>query len=207
MDKFQNIRHIEICGGIASGKTTFASILSKIGIDPIYESFQSNPFWEAFYADPQKYTFETEISFMLQHYHQIKKQSADNEIMVCDYSFLLDMAYAEIGLQGSRLDAFKVVYEEIKKELPPPALIIHLQCDPETELTRISNRGRTVEKSITMDFLRSLNAAIESQIIKARPHTKIITIDSAKMDFVDDKTSQKELIALVLEKTKKAQVI
>lgn len=190
-------RLINICGGIASGKTTFAAILSKIGIDPIYESFQSNPFWEAFYSDPQKYTFETEISFMLQHYHQIKKQYADSKNMVCDYSFLLDMAYAEMGLQGSRLNAFKVVYEEIKKELPPPALIIHLQCDPITELTRISNRGRTVEKSITVDFLRSLNTAIETQIDQARPHSKIITIDSGRVNFVDDDAAKAELVQLV----------
>ncbi len=188
---------IELCGGIASGKTTFASILSKIGIDPIYESFHSNPFWEAFYSDPQKYAFETEISFMLQHYHQIKRQCTDNKIMVCDYSFLLDMAYAEMGLQDSRLAAFKVVYEEIKKELPPPALIIHLQCDPDMELTRISNRGRAVEKSITTDFLWSLNAAIESQIDKARPCSKIITIDSARINFVDDEAAKAELVQLV----------
>lgn len=194
--------YIEICGGIASGKTTFASILSKIGINPIYESFQSNPFWEAFYSDPQNYAFETEISFMLQHYHQIKKQCADNKIMVCDYSFLLDMAYAEMGLQGSRLDAFKVVYDEIKKELPPPALIIHLQCDPETELTRISNRGRAVEKSITTDFLWSLNNAIETQIDKAWPHSKIISIDSARINFVDDEAAKAELAQLVAQTLK-----
>jgi len=199
MTKTNTSNLIEICGGIASGKTTFASILSKIGIDPIYESFQSNPFWEAFYSDPQKYTFETEISFMLQHYHQIKKQCADNKIMVCDYSFLLDMAYAEMGLQGSLLNAFKVVYEEIIKELPSPALIIHLQCDPETEMTRISNRGRAVEKSITVDFLRSLNTAIETQIEKARPNSTIITIDSTNINFVDDDAANAELVQLVTQ--------
>ncbi|MDD2851035.1 MAG: deoxynucleoside kinase [Desulfuromonadaceae bacterium] len=196
------VGRIEICGGIASGKTTFASFLAKTGINPIYESFHSNPFWEAFYSDPKKYTFETEISFMLQHYHQINKQCADNKIMVCDYSFLLDMAYAEMGLQGSRLAAFKVVYEEIKKELPPPALIIHLQCDPETELTRISNRGRVVEKSITTDFLRLLNDSIEAQIDKARSHSKIISVDSSKMNFVDDESVKAELVQLVAQALK-----
>lgn len=185
---------IDICGGIASGKTSLASILSKTGIDPIYESFQSNPFWEEFYSEPQKYSFETEISFMLQHYHQIKKQSAGDTITVCDYSFLLDMAYAEMGLQGSRLEAFKVVYEEIKKELPPPTLIINLQCDPEVELTRINKRGRSVEKTITLDFLQSLNAAIETQIDRARPYSKIITINSTSINFVDDNKTRESLL-------------
>ena len=50
---------IEICGGIASGKTTFAVLLNSLGYDPVYENFQSNPFWEAFYTVPEKYNFET----------------------------------------------------------------------------------------------------------------------------------------------------
>ena len=108
---------IEVCGGIASGKTTFASLLSQLGFDPIYESFQSNPFWEAFYTVPVKYNFETEVCFMLQHYHQIKRQDPKGKKLACDYSFLLDIAYAQMGLKGSKLKAFMTVYEEIAKEL------------------------------------------------------------------------------------------
>lgn len=66
---------IEICGGIASGKTTLAKLLEENGIGKaIYENFEKNPFWEAFYKNPSKYAFETEIAFTLQHYHEIKKK-------------------------------------------------------------------------------------------------------------------------------------
>ena len=67
-----NDYRIEICGGIASGKTTLANLLARSNIDPILEDFQTNLFWRAFYADPAGTAFETEITFLLQHYHQIK---------------------------------------------------------------------------------------------------------------------------------------
>lgn len=186
-----------MCGGIASGKTTFSTLLSEVDFECIYESFASNPFWEAFYSDPGSYIFETEMTFTLQHYHQIKRQAELGKSMVCDYSFLLDLAYAEIGLKGSQLTAFKTVYAEIKKELPPPALIIHLQCDPETELARIRARGREVEKNITIDFLMALNKAVSEQIEKTRGHVPILTIDSAKNNFVEDEDVRVRMLKMV----------
>jgi len=192
-NKINNSR-IEICGGIASGKSTLASFSSQLGIDPIYESFQSNPFWEAFYTVPVKYNFETEICFMLQHYHQIKKNNSNNQIIVCDYSFLLDIAYAEMGLNDSQFDAFMSVYKVIERELPPPAMIIHLQCDAETELSRIRKRGRVVEESINSDFLNALNNAVSEQVSKANQKSKIITIDSAKKNFADDVAVRNEIL-------------
>lgn len=190
---------IEICGGIASGKTSFTTLLSSREFDGVYESFTTNPFWESFYSDPGSYVFETEITFTLQHYHQIKKQSFGGKPIVCDYSFLLDIAYAEMGLRGSQLAAFMTVYQEINKELMPPALVIHLQCDPEIELTRIRARGRDVEKNISIDFLKSLNDAVSVQVDKAKGHVTILTIDSERNNFVDDETVKSKLLHQVAE--------
>ena len=190
-------RRVEVCGGIASGKTTFASLMSRIGLHPLMENFRSNPFWEAFYSNPGKYIFETEVSFTLQHYHQIKKEEANSKINICDYSFYLDIAYAEIGLQGSKLKTFYAVYNEIKNELPPPALLVYLNCDAETELKRIRNRGRDVEKSIDLKFLDTLNKSVEHHATNAGKEINVVSIDSAKNNFVDDESAKKELLDLV----------
>lgn len=190
---------IEICGGIASGKTTFASLLNSIGFDPVYENFKANPFWEAFYTIPVKYNFETEICFMLQHYHQIKRQSSEGRKMACDYSFLLDIAYAEMGLQASQLNAFMTIYAEIAKELHPPTLIIHLQCEASTELERIRKRGRAVEENITLNFLDTLNNAIANEVLKFSGQSRIITIDSALKNFADDEIIKSEMLQRVAE--------
>ena len=192
-------RRIEICGGIASGKTTIASLMPRLGYDVVNESFSINPFWKSFYTDPSKYAFETEVTFTLQHYHQIKKQTEKSNKIACDYSFELDAAYAEIGLKNSKLEAFKTVYKEIKKELSPPVLIIHLQCDPKVELTRILARGRDIEKNITVDFLHSLNEAISLQINKTKNTVPILKIDSAKYNFADDEETKRAILKMVTD--------
>ena len=195
--KDTNFVRIEVCGGIASGKTTFAILLRRMGFNTLLEYFQINPFLEDFYLDPIKYTFETEISFILQHYHQIKKEQIDSKPNVCDFSFLLDLAYAEIGLQDSKLKAFRVVHEEIKRDLPPPTLVVYLDCDAKTESQRVRSRGRVIEESVNLEFLEKLNKAVARQVENARGKLKVITIDSAQKTFVDDETVKRELLKLV----------
>ena len=197
-DRFKILR-IEVCGGIASGKTTFAVLMKRTGFNTLLENFQINPFLEAFYSNPIKFTFETEISFILQHYHQIKKEQVNGKINICDFSFLLDLAYAQIGLQGTKLKAFYTIHDEIKRDLPTPALIVHLNCDPRIELRRIRSRGRSIEESINIEFLERLNKAVERQVKNARGKLKVITIDSAEKNFVDDEKVKQELMKFVSE--------
>jgi deoxyguanosine kinase len=188
---------IEVCGGIASGKTTFASLLRRIDVPCLLENFKENPFWTAFYSNPGKYIFETEVSFTLQHYHQVKKEAISDKIYICDFSLLLDVAYAEVGLKGTQLQTYLTVYEEIKRELPSPILIVHLECNAETELRRIRARARTVENSITLEFLNSLNKAVNRQVELSKGKLNVITIDSAQKNFADDDAVKQEMVALV----------
>ncbi|MCD6184586.1 MAG: deoxynucleoside kinase [Deltaproteobacteria bacterium] len=188
---------IEICGGIASGKTTFASLFDQQNFTPLYEDFKRSPFWEAFYRNPGKYIFETEISFALLHYHQIKNGLEAKQKMVCDFSFLLDLAYAKIGLSGTKLKAFECVLNEIQKELPEPRLSVYLKCDAQTELNRIRKRARSEESSINLEFLDSLNNALQSEVEKIRDMRKVIAIDSSKNDFANNESVKKEMIELI----------
>ncbi len=192
-----NRLRIEVCGGIASGKTTFALLMKRLGFNTLLENFQINPFLKDFYSDAVKYTFETEISFILQHYHQIKKEQVDSKPNVCDFSFLLDLAYAEIGLRGTKLKAFCTIHEEIKRDLPPPALLVHLNCDAKTELQRVRTRGRGIEESVSLEFLKKLNKAVKRQLANISGETKIISIDSAQKNFVKDEVVKQELMKLV----------
>ena len=133
---------IEICGGIASGKTTFASLFEERA-KIIYEDFQAVPFWQDFYAAPKEHAFETELSFLLQHYHQVKRaQSESQTLIVCDFSFALDAAYAHVSLNRGDIKAFLGVLQQVREHLSPPQLLIALNCPSGTEISRIHARGR-----------------------------------------------------------------
>lgn len=189
---------IEICGGIASGKTTFGSLFNSHKILPLYEDFKKSPFWEFFYSNPGKYIFETEISFVLLHYHQIKVTLESNLTnLICDFSFFLDLAYAKMGLTDSKLSAFETVYTEIKKELGHPSLLVHLKCDVQTELDRIRKRARQEESLIDYDFLATLNQTVENEIKAIKEEIPVLEIDSSQKDFAHDEKVQQEMISLV----------
>jgi len=189
---------IEICGGIASGKTTFVSLFNQKKLTLLYEDFKKSPFWEAFYCNPGKHIFETEISFILLHYHQIKLALESNKNnLICDFSFLLDLAYAKIGMTGSKLNAFECVLEEIKRELLTPEVIVYLDCDSQTELNRIKRRGRTEESSINLDFLNFLNQALALEVEKIKSQVPIITVNSSEKDFANDEHIKKEMAKLI----------
>ena len=141
------IKRIEVCGGIASGKTTLVKLLERSDLFfPIYENFQINPFWQPFYEDPLRFAFEAEITFTLQHYHELKKANT-NKIIVTDYSFILDDAYAQLGLKSAKLQIYNDLVEEIYQDLSQADLILFLECDPKTELDRIKKRNRKTPKT------------------------------------------------------------
>ncbi len=191
-----SVGHIEICGGIASGKTTLAQLLARLQYLPTLEDFQGNPFWKAFYADPAANAFETEISFLLHHYHEIKAAAKAGHSFVCDFSPYLDLAYAQVTLPESSRHAFLAVYQEVKRELPPPNLLIHLQCGPETELERIHRRGRKVESSITIEYLQRINSQLEEVLVHNTYANQKLVLDSGLLDFANNE----EVKQLVLNK-------
>ncbi len=198
--KNNNVRRsfrVELCGGIASGKTTLTFLLKHAGIKPILENFQTNPFWATFYNDPAAHAFETEISFLLQHYHQIKTTRTEEKTFACDFSLFLDLAYANITLKDSKLKTFLTVHEEVMREVGPPDLLIHLQCGASTELERIRRRGRAVEETITLEYLGQLNDAVALQVSNISEQIRVLTIDSEHLNFASDETSKEEALQLL----------
>jgi deoxyadenosine/deoxycytidine kinase len=79
-------RRIEICGGIAAGKTTLCQNLQRSLGRAEFEDFTKNPFWARFYEEPDSYAFETEMTFLLLHYSQIKTAIPVPSTVAFDYS-------------------------------------------------------------------------------------------------------------------------
>ncbi|OGQ50993.1 MAG: hypothetical protein A3J24_10970 [Deltaproteobacteria bacterium RIFCSPLOWO2_02_FULL_53_8] len=198
-------KHIQICGGIASGKTTLAALLSNLGVCVSYENFSANPFYRAFYRDPSANAFETEITFLLQHFHALKHSVNQERNFCCDYSLVLDLAYADITLKDKHRKIFMAVYREAQRIVGSPNFLIHLRCDPLEELRRIHRRRRVPELSITTDYLMALNAALARRVTRQSAHSEIIEIDSGQIDFARDEDHQKKVLALIARRLRAAK--
>jgi deoxyadenosine/deoxycytidine kinase len=188
---------IEICGGIATGKTTLAKVLARAGLEPILEEFRSNPFWRDFCANPSSCSFETEIVFLLQHYHATKSASSTSR-RVCDFSFLLDRAYADLNLGGSRRSVFDEVYDEVVAEVGSPRVLVYLHCTPRTQLQRIKARGRREERSLSIGYIADVNAAVRRSMSRLNGNVRVLSLDSDLRNFANSKLCQRKVSAAVL---------
>lgn len=174
---------IEVAGCIGSGKTTLARWLTGAGLRVILEDHRVNPFWEAFYADPAAHAFETEISFLLQHYHFAKVVHKRGRSVLLDHSFELDMAFAQLGLTGTRMEVFRSVYREVVTELGPPRVLVYVECGSEELQRRIRARGRKWEENLPLDFVRRLANELERRIELAATSVPVVTISAETNDF------------------------
>ena len=173
---------IEICGGIASGKTTLCSTIGNNGVNTAFEKFHKNPFFEDFYTDQSSFSFETEITFLLQHYHEIKKRMKLD--MICyDFSLTQDCAYADLNLSGNKHHIFFEIEKELRNEIGFPDLLIHLVCPADILIQRIRERNRDVEQNITINYLELLDSALESRVDLAKTQTEVVVINSDTVDF------------------------
>ena len=190
-------RRIEIVGGVASGKTSFAALFRKSPIRPVFERFRTNPFWRVFFAAPKTYAFETEVTFLLQHYHAIKRAGAAGKDAICDFSIFLDSAYAKLSLGRSQYGAFMSVYREVTHDVAQPDAVVVLQCDAAVEMQRVQQRARREESLITTEFLKQLDGAISEVLEHLPPGVERIPVDSVALNFVADTATKTQLVDLV----------
>lgn len=179
------MKRIEICGNIASGKTTLCRHFANKGFITVFENFQDNPFLQKFYCNPPGFSFETEITFLLLHYNAIKLNQK-KKISVYDFSIVQDIAYADVNLEGNRHKIFLELVTELYKEITLPSKIIHLQSPEEELIKRIKARKRDVETAITIDYLKEIKTAIQFRVDAISDETPVIPINSQENNFLEN---------------------
>jgi deoxyadenosine/deoxycytidine kinase len=146
---------IAIEGNIGAGKTTLAAKLaSAYDARLLLEEFDSNPFLPKFYAEPSRYAFPLELSFLADRFHQVKEEFRKTaRLRVADYYFNKSLVFASANLNGDELNVFKKFFAVMEEQLPRPGLVVFL--NPLTHKLResIRRRGRTYEQEIPDDYL------------------------------------------------------
>jgi deoxyguanosine kinase len=178
---------VEISGGIASGKTTLAKLLTQgTQWTLVRENFRRNPFLAKFYAEPARFMHEKNVCFMPLHTGAIKARSSAQAV-VCDYAVFQNLAYARLSKSNEHIAAMDALYVDLYCALPAPVLFIHLECAPRIQVERIRARHRREEAAITVGYLRSLNEMIESILGEKTRGSPVKVIRSDRVNFADDR--------------------
>lgn len=195
---------IEIVGGIASGKTTLARAIELTNIHTSYEDFESNPFYQDFYKNPSGFAFQTEITYLLQHYSAIEVAiRSKTERMAFDYSLVLDLVYARVTLDPPDLGVFEAVLDRVIEKIQLPQLIVKLECNPLTELQRIRARARPAEAAIQLSYLTALHDAANGGLLDPRfKGINVLRIDSEHRDFRPNGKDRDQVVDEILRQLK-----
>ena len=154
--------YIAIEGVIGVGKTTLARLLQPaFDASLLLEVFEENPFLSDFYADRERYAFQTQIFFLLSRYHQQRRAVgellAEKDRLLSDYTFEKDALFARINLTGDELDMYFRVHDALAEKIIRPDLILYLRASTDTLMARIAFRDRPYERNMERDYIHQLN--------------------------------------------------
>jgi len=180
--------YIAIEGVIGVGKTTLARLLQPIfNAQLMLEVFEENPFLAEFYADRDRYAFQTQIFFLLSRYHQQKeapKLLSNGDNLIADYTFEKDALFAGINLENDELDVYHEVHRALAEKIPLPNLVIYLRASTQVLMQRIASRDRSYERDMDRAYIDQLNQAYERFFGDDHQGSPVLTIDTDDLNYI-----------------------
>lgn len=173
-------------GGIGSGKTSLAKYFSHmLNIGEILEDYEINPFLNDFYKGDKSINFETEITFLLIHYSQLKKKLRSNtdQFLIADFSIEKDLVFAKLNLKDEELKIFQKLNNYVIEKVGIPYLVIFLDVSHNLLMTRIMQREREYEMKANPEYFKEFNNKIR-RFFKAESKSKtwFINVDNLEFD-------------------------
>ncbi len=180
------VKLISFEGGIGSGKTSLANYFSHmLNIGEILEDYEKNPFLNDFYKGDKSINLETEITFLLIHYSQLKKKLkfSTDQFLIADFSIEKDLVFAKLSLEGEELKIFQRLYNYIIQKVGVPNLVIFLDISHNLLMTRIMQRERKYEMKANPEYFKEFNNKIRRFFeTDSKSKTWFIDVDELKFD-------------------------
>ncbi len=185
-----DLNYIVIEGNIGAGKTTLSKMIAReYNAKIILEQFADNPFLPKFYKEPDKYSFQLELSFLAERYQQLNNELTSRDLFktftVADYYFMKSLIFARATLKEDEYNLYRQIFNIIYKSIPKPDLYVYLHMDVKKLANNISKRGRDYEKEIDKEYLLKLQEGY-FDFFKQQNDISYLIIDSNDMDFVEN---------------------
>ena len=187
--------YIAIEGPIGVGKTTLARQLrERLNAGLFLEIVEENPFLAEFYADRERYAFQTQLFFLMSRFQQQQKLNGEfTRSSVADYHLLKDRIFAQLTLHEHELALYENVYEALATEVRAPDVMIYLHGDLPLLLDRIRERGRPFERDFDVRYLERLCETYDSFFANYQD-APLLSLDNGLVDFRSDRDAFDVLI-------------
>ncbi|MFA6091667.1 MAG: deoxynucleoside kinase [Elusimicrobiota bacterium] len=170
--------YIGIAGTIGVGKSTLTVELARaLNFEPILEEVDGNPYLEHFYKDMKEYGTMMQVWLLNHRFRQHREFITRISLgkirgVVQDRTIWEDTIFARMLnrhpqklISDMNYNTYLDLFDNmVLRELVFPQLLIYLDCRPETAIERIKMRGRIMEQTITLEYLRMLRDNYEEFI-------------------------------------------
>lgn len=180
-------------GCIGAGKTSLTNYFAyQYRAQKVIEAHEANPFLKRFYEGADIH-LETELTFLLIHYSQIKEMLKlhEKEIIFCDFSIEKDLVYARMNLKEPELKIFETVYDYVVKEVGLPQAVIYIDLSKNIMRRRIFQRGRQYEIDMDIEYFKDYNDKVRDYFEKySASRNYFFNVDDLVLEPNDKKINQ-----------------
>jgi len=197
----ESLRYIVIEGVIGVGKTTLARLLAdRFDGKLVLETVDENPFLPRFYDDPERWSFQTQLSYLAARFQQQKAlaiRDLFHQITISDYAFDKDRIFAHLNLHGDELQLYETLYNLMQTTIPVPDLLVYLQSTPERLMQNVKKRARSYETDMDPSYIEALNESYNYYFYRYET-SPLLIVDVTHIDFVENESDLEELVGQIV---------
>lgn len=177
---------VAIDGPIGAGKTTLMHRLARTdGLQTEREIVLENPFLADFYADADRWAFQTEMFFLTSRYTQLRDLGPEPRGVVSDFHIRKNLLFARRTLAPAEYARLAAVFDVLTTGLPVPDVLVLLDAELPVLRRRIAQRGRGFESAIEDEYLLGLREDYRELGARMREDGQaVIMIDTSDLDIV-----------------------
>lgn len=188
---------------MGSGKTSLARFLQKkLGLVPLLEAQDENPYLADFYADMKRWAFHSQVFFLVRkvrHYGNLAGVAGTPMLdrTIYEDAEIFARALHQQGFIPRRDYAlYRELYDDALRHIPPPSVMIYCHCPLPALMERIARRGRAYEGAVSREYVGQLNRLYASW--RARYDlSPVIDLPTGEMDYIEDFFHRRELLEQV----------
>ena len=189
---------------MGAGKTTLATrIANDFNGKLVLEEFEGdkNPFLPKFYKEPEKYSFQVEMTFLALRYQQLKDKlgvlDLFHDFIISDYYVAKSLIFSRNNLQEDEYQLFSRFFNIIFSDMPKPELLVYLYSDVLRLQQNIRKRGRSYEQEISDDYLNNIQEGYFDFLRQQQGNMRILLIDTNRLDFVANEKDYQQIIDVI----------
>lgn len=181
--------YIAIAGNIGSGKSTLTRMLARhYGWEARFEQVDENPYLDDYYRDIQRWSFNLEVYFLKERFHDLLDIAQANHTIVQDRTifegvYVFMQNNKEMGNLSERdYETYMELFEQMMTIARYPELMIYLRASVPHLVGNIQKRGRDYEQQMQLEYLENLNRRYDDFIYN-RYKGRVMVIDKDTLDF------------------------